>query len=61
MKPFLRAMTACAVLVTSLAPVATADAAVKASAKLVGAGDAIKLEVAVTSTKAFTAKTRPKR
>ncbi|MDA0171305.1 hypothetical protein OJ998_19550 [Solirubrobacter taibaiensis] len=60
MKPFLRVVTACAVVLWTLASVAAADAAVKASAKLVGAGDAIKLEVAVTSSKAFTTQTRPK-
>ena len=41
-----------------LAP--TAGAAVKASAALVRSGDAFRLEVKVTSTKAFTATTRPR-
>src|SRR3954447_9743076 len=48
-----------AVLVT-LALASPAGAAVKASAALLRQGDALQLEVKVTSTKAFTAATRPR-
>ncbi len=51
---------ACAALLAMLVLAPTAGAAVKASAALQRSGDAFVLQVRVTSTKAFTASTRPR-
>jgi hypothetical protein len=53
-------LAACAALLATLILVPTAGAAVKASAALKRSGDATVLQVRVTSTKAFTASTRPR-
>src|SRR3954468_15002933 len=50
----------CMALLATLVPAPAAGAAVKASAELQRAGDAFRLEVKVTSTKAFTAAARPR-
>lgn len=59
MQTSLRVLAAWAALLATFVLVPTAGAAVKASAALVRAGDTFRLEVTVTSTKAFTAATRP--
>ena len=53
-------LAACAALLAMLVLAPTASAAVKASAALQRSGDAFVLQVRVTSTKAFTASTRPR-
>jgi len=53
-------LVACAALLAMLVLAPTAGAAVKASAALQRSGDAFVLQVRVTSTKAFTASTRPR-
>jgi hypothetical protein len=60
MRSSLRVAAACAALLATLVLVPTAGAAVKASAALQRSGDAFRLEVKVTSTKAFTASSRPR-
>jgi hypothetical protein len=60
MRCSLRAAAACAGLLATLVLVPAAGAAVKASAALQRSGDAFRLEVNLTSTKAFTASTRPR-
>src|SRR4051794_3266835 len=61
MRSSLRVAALCTALVASFAfVVPVAGASVKASAALVRAGGALQLEVSVSSTKAFTAATRPK-
>src|SRR3954452_4722885 len=60
MRTSLRFVAACAALLATLALTPAANASIKATAALVRTGDAFRLEVTVTSTKAFTAATRPK-
>src|SRR3954452_17386740 len=50
----------CMALLVTLVPAPAAGAAVKASAALQRVGDAFRLEVKVTSSKAFTAAARPR-
>jgi hypothetical protein len=60
MRSSLRVAAACTALLATLVLVPAAGAAVKASAALQRAGDAFRLEVKVTSSKPFTAATRPR-
>src|SRR4051794_27996653 len=60
MRSSLRIVAVCTALLATLVLVPAAGAAVNASAALQRAGDAFRLEVKVTSTKAFTAASRPR-
>src|SRR3954454_15183855 len=60
MRSSLSIVAVCAALLATLVLVPAAGAAVTASGALQRAGDAFRLEVKVTSTKAFTAAARPR-
>src|SRR4051795_10233612 len=60
MRPSLSIVAVCTAVLATLVLVPAAGAAVTAAAALQRVGDAFRLEVKVTSTKAFTAAARPR-